>query len=96
MELTQVIWPTPRLWPAMWKSLKSAKSSAFAVLSSDQEAEKIFCPSSSSDTLAMRAIRSAILRSRTVQVGDLNMTVSETIAAAIMPASFSEGISPRS
>ena len=49
----------------------------------DQEAEKIFCPSSSSDTLAMRAIRSAILRSRTVQVGDLNMTVSDTMAAAM-------------
>ena len=42
----------------------------------------------------MRARRSAILRSRWVQVGDLNMTVSETMAAAISPASFSEGIRP--
>ena len=35
-------------------------------------------------------------RSRSVQVGDLNMTVSETMAAAISPASFGEGIRPRS
>ena len=39
-------------------------------------------------------MRSAMLRSRWVQVGDLNMTVSETIAAAIMPASFSDGMRP--
>lgn len=32
--------------------------------------------------------------SRGVQVGDLNMTVSERMAAAIMPASLAEGISP--
>ena len=42
----------------------------------------------------MRAMRSAMLRSRAVQVGDLNMTVSETMAQAISPASFSDGISP--
>ena len=78
----------------MWKSLKSVNSSSSGVLSSDHEAEKICWPSSSSETLAMRAMRSAILRSRWVQVGDLNMTVSETMAAAIMPASFSEGMRP--
>ena len=44
----------------------------------------------------MRAMRSAICRSREVQVGDLNMTVSEMIAAAIMPAMFADGIRPRS
>ena len=46
--------------------------------------------------MAIRAIRSAVRISREVQVGDLNMTVSEIMAAAIMPAIFSEGISPRS
>ena len=55
------------------------------------EAEKISRPNSSRDTLAIRAIRSAVRRSRSVQVGDLNMTVSERMAAAIMPAIFSEG-----
>ena len=53
-------------------------------------------PSSSRETLAIRAIRSAMRTSREVQVGDLNITVSEIMAAAIMPAIFSLGISPRS
>ena len=53
-------------------------------------------PSSSRDTLAIRAIRSAVRMSRWVQVGDLNITVSDKIAAAIIPARFSEGIRPRS
>ena len=44
----------------------------------------------------MRAIRSAVRISRSVQVGDLNMTVSERMAAAIMPAMAAEGIKPRS
>ena len=47
-------------------------------------------------TKAIRAMRSAVRISRGVQVGDLNMTVSERMAAAIMPASLAEGISPRS
>ena len=42
----------------------------------------------------MRAIRLATLISRWVQVGDLNITVSETMAAAISPAIFAVGISP--
>ena len=53
-------------------------------------------PSSSRDTSAILARRSAILRSRSVQVGDLNMTVSDKMAAAIMPAMPLEGMSPRS
>ena len=44
----------------------------------------------------MRAMRSAMRISRLVQVGDLNMTVSDKIAAAIMPAILAEGIRPRS
>ena len=32
--------------------------------------------------------------SRWVQVGDLNMTVSDTMAAAMRPAILAEGISP--
>ena len=53
-------------------------------------------PSSSRETLAILARRSAIFRSRSVQVGDLNITVSERMAAAIIPAMPLEGISPRS
>ena len=60
------------------------------------EAEKIYLPNSSRETLAIRAIRSAVLRSLSVQVGDLNITVSEMMAAAIIPAIFSEGMRPRS
>ena len=37
-------------------------------------------PSSSREMLAIRAIRSAVRTSRAVQVGDLNMTVSEMMA----------------
>ena len=70
-------------------------SSSWAVLF-PTEAEKISFPSSSRETLAIRAIRSAVRMSRWVQVGDLNMTVSDRIAAAIMPAIFSEGMRPRS
>jgi len=44
--------------------------------------------------LAMRAIRLAKSMSRWVQVGDLNITVSDTMAAAISPAILAEGISP--
>ena len=53
-------------------------------------------PSSSRETLAIRAIRAAIRRSWEVQVGDLNITVSDTMADAISPAIFSEGMRPRS
>ena len=42
----------------------------------------------------MRARRSAMATSRLVQVGDLNMTVSERIAAAISPAIAGEGMTP--
>ena len=49
-----------------------------------KDAEKISRPKSSSDTLAMRAILSAARISRSVQVGDLNITVSEMMAAAIL------------
>ena len=80
----------------MWNSLKSVKSSWSTGLSSGVEAEKISRPSSSRDRLAMWAMRSAIFRSRFVQVGDLNITVSDTMAAAISPASLAEGIIPRS
>ena len=47
-------------------------------------------------TPAMRARRSAMAMSRLVQVGDLNMTVSESMAPAMSPAIFGEGIMPRS
>ena len=80
----------------MWKSLKSENSSDSALLASPIDAEKISRPSSSSEMFAMRAMRSAMRWSRGVAVGDLNMTVSATMAAAISPASFCDGISPRS
>ena len=95
-ESTQVIWLTPKSWSAMWKSLKSVNSSASAGLSSEMDAEKMVLPSSSSEMLAMRAMRSAMRRSTAVDVGDLNMTVSATMAAAIRPASFAGGMRPRS
>ena len=95
LESTQVIWLTPKSWSAMWKSLKSVNSSTSAGLSSEMEAEKMVCPSSSSEILAIRAMRSAMRRSTAVEVGDLNMTVSATMAAAISPASFAGGMSPR-
>ncbi len=44
----------------------------------------------------MRAMRLATSISRWVQVGDLNMTVSETMAAAISPAILAVGIRPLS
>ena len=46
--------------------------------------------------LAIRAMRLATSMSRWVQVGDLNMTVSETMAAAINPAILAVGIRPLS
>lgn len=46
--------------------------------------------------MAILDILAAIRRSWEVHVGDLNMTVSDTMADAISPAIFSEGISPRS
>ena len=42
----------------------------------------------------MRARRSAMALSRLVQVGDLNITVSDRMAAAIRPAMAGEGITP--
>ena len=42
----------------------------------------------------MRASRSAMAMSRLVQVGDLNMTVSDRMAAAIRPAMWGEGMTP--
>ena len=42
----------------------------------------------------MRASRSAMAMSRLVQVGDLNMTVSDKMAAAISPAILGEGSTP--
>ena len=95
-ESTQVIWLTPKSWPAMWNSLKSVNSSSWMGLSSGAEAEKISRPSSSRDMPAMWASRWKICLSRGVLVGDLNMTVSETMAAAMSPASLAEGMSPRS
>ena len=95
LESMQVIWLTPKSWSAIWKSLKSPKrSDSVGLLSID--AEKIACPSSSSEMFAMRAMRSAMRWSRCVAVGDLNMTVSATIAAAISPARRSDGSRPRS
>ena len=58
------------------------------------DAEKISRPSSSSEMFAMRAMRSAMRWSRGVDVGDLNMTVSATMAAAISPAMWGEGVTP--
>ena len=63
-------------------------------LSSPLVAEKMALPSSSRETLAMRAMRLAMSISRWVQVGDLNMTVSETMAAAMRPAILAVGIRP--
>ena len=60
------------------------------------EAEKITCPSAWREMLAIRAMRLATSMSRWVQVGDLNMTVSETMAAAINPAILAVGIRPLS
>ena len=80
----------------MWNSLKSAKRSWLTGWSSGAEAEKISRPSSSRPRSAILAMRSAIFRSRAVQVGDLNITVSEMMAAAMRPASLGEGIMPRS
>ena len=51
-------------------------------------------PSSSRERLAMRAMRVATSMSRWVQVGDLNITVSEIIAAAMRPAILAVGIRP--
>ena len=51
-------------------------------------------PSSSRETLAMRAMRFATSISRWVQVGDLNITVSETMAEASRPAILAVGIRP--
>ena len=58
------------------------------------EPENSSLPRASSETFAMRAIRSASAVSRFVQVGDLNMTVSDSMAAAISPAIAGEGITP--
>ena len=44
----------------------------------------------------MRARRSAMATSRFVQVGDLNMTVSERMAPAMSPAILGAGMMPRS
>ena len=60
------------------------------------ETEKISFPSASRSSPAIRARRSAIRRSRGVVVGDLNITVSLTMAAAMSPASRSPGRSPAS
>ena len=51
-------------------------------------------PNSSKETLAIRAIRWAMSTSRFVQVGDLNMTVSDTMAAAMRPAILAVGMRP--
>ena len=66
------------------------------LLSSLVEAEKIIWPRSSRDSWAMEAMRSAICRSRGVQVGDLNISVSEMMAQVIRPAMRAVGIRPRS
>ena len=58
------------------------------------EARKMSRPSSSKDRSARLASRWAMVRSRLVQVGDLNITVSDTMAAAISPAIFAVGIRP--
>ena len=53
-------------------------------------------PSSVRDRPASRAMRSAMTRSRSVQVGDWKRMVSERIPAAMSPASFWPGMMPRS
>ena len=88
-----VIWLMPSRWSARWNSLKSVVSSVAAGFSAEL-AEKTSLPSCSRFSPAMRASRSAMRRSRDVVVGDLNITVSLTMAAAISPASFSPGIRP--
>ena len=65
-------------------------------LSSLVEAEKITRPSSSMDSWAIDAMRSAIWRSRSVQVGDLNISVSLMMAQVKRPAIRVVGIRPRS
>ena len=80
----------------MWNSLKSVFSSCSTGFSAPLPAENISRPSVSKSIPAIRARRSAMRRSRGVHVGDLNMTVSDKIAAAISPAIFSEGCRPRS
>ena len=75
--------------------MKSVNSSSWMGLSSGAEAEKISRPSSSR---ICRDVGQPLedLLVRGVLVGDLNMTVSETMAAAMSPASLAEGMSPRS
>ncbi len=58
--------------------------------------ENTMSPSSSSVTPAMPARRSAASMSTCVQVGDLNITVSEIMAAAISPAMDFSGTTPLS
>ena len=67
---------------------------ASTLLSSPLVAEKMALPRSSRETLAILAIRVATSISRRVQVGDLNMTVSDTMAEAISPAIFAVGMRP--
>ena len=73
--------------------MKSERISSDTGFVSDEPENSSF-PKASSETFAMRAIRSASAVSRFVQVGDLNMTVSDSMAAAISPAIAGEGITP--
>ena len=77
----------------MWTSLKSERMSSDTGFESDVP-ENSSLPSASSETFAMRAMRSASAISHFVQVGDLNMTVSDSISAAMSPAIAGEGITP--
>ena len=88
-----MICPTPSICSAMWNSLKSLRSSSSADLLSLLPLNSSR-PRSLRDTLAMRASRSAMAISRLVQVGDLNITVSDRMAAAISPAMWGEGVTP--
>ena len=92
-ESRQVICPTPSTCSAIWNSLKSEAIISCTGLSGLTEANSSL-PRSSSLILAMRARRSAMEISRLVQVGDLNITVSDRMAAAISPAMGPEGMTP--
>ncbi len=65
-------------------------------LSADAPEENITSPRSLRDISADFARCSAISMSYCVQVGDLNITVSETMAAARSPAIFFSGTTPLS
>lgn len=92
-EFTQVIWPTPR---------SSRDVEILEVREQQLLRRLVIRPRGGEDLLAQLLERDVgdarhALGHTAVALGaggDLNMTVSETMAAAIMPASFSEGMRP--